>query len=350
MYALGKEKPSWDTVKLRAQMYAIMSVLRNQNKDKMNELEQKLGIMLPTNEKFQPKAPAVKAARPDGRQRAMTKRQCASCGQMARSNCQYKCCKSCCIQLKNPCTIHVLVEEREFVGKAYGASTNSNTAEPLSAFTLIPDAQNQPRLRDLKESIDAFHEETTEVTKWRTELMHASDKANEECAIAALERYQSNAKLLAEVVSTESLEGILLGPSKKRACLEGEDPWDEKVLQERLKGLNDETSSSCPSAAADEAKKDAAADANPNVPSKAAMPFSQVLKRIGASKNVHEINHYLKTGHINTDGLDIKAYGEWLNTPVASKFDILASNEVPQPPKQRAIDLGDIRAKRGETS
>ena len=75
------------------------------------------------------------------------------------------------------------------MGKAYGASTNSNTAEPLSAFTLIPDAQNQPRLRDLKESIDAFHEETTEVTKWRTELMHASDKANEECAIAALERY-----------------------------------------------------------------------------------------------------------------------------------------------------------------
>ncbi len=47
LYALGRDKPSWNTVTLRAQVNAVVHVLHTQDLQEMLSVESKLGITLP---------------------------------------------------------------------------------------------------------------------------------------------------------------------------------------------------------------------------------------------------------------------------------------------------------------
>merc|ERR1712078_727701 len=112
-----------------------------------------------------------------------------------------KCCKRCCVQLKNPCTVHVLPASKIFDRKGYGDGKVCQVV-PDGAFSRTPEvlANAQPRLHDLRENLDAFQAENKEVLAWRKGVMKRTLKAEEEFVVEALDRYQRNGGLMAEVM------------------------------------------------------------------------------------------------------------------------------------------------------
>ena len=110
LFTVGKERPSWDTQLLKTQVYSIVSSMQRGDEDQLQLLEEKFGLQIPAKgEDFDPKV--LRAIRERSTNAAPTKRKytgrekklCDYCGQGVRSSCFYRCCKNCCMQMKNPC-------------------------------------------------------------------------------------------------------------------------------------------------------------------------------------------------------------------------------------------------------
>jgi hypothetical protein len=218
MYTLRQEKIPWDTDKLKNIVKAIVHSLVTRSGQKVERLENALRIHIPRpGEVFQPPSVPSEKVKPRSytgskkMKKGNEKRQCTSCGDMARSVCFYKCCKRCCVQLKNPCTVHVLPASKISDRKGYGDGKVCQVV-PGGAFSRTPEvlANAQPRLHDLKENLVAFQEENKEVLEWRKGVMKKTIKAEEEFVAEALDRYERNGALMAKVMAKEDLSKLVI--------------------------------------------------------------------------------------------------------------------------------------------
>lgn len=70
-------------------------------------------------------------------QRGLNKPKCIQCGNVARSRCPYRSCKSCCSKAQNPCHIHVLKSNSAFPEKSPTSSTPSSDQKSTQASSQV---------------------------------------------------------------------------------------------------------------------------------------------------------------------------------------------------------------------
>ena len=338
LFSLGDDKPSWDTQKIKGVLIAIVRSLTTNNLRDMLSLETNLGIKLPkAGYQFQPRSvpqnqikirdTQAEKKRSQSYKKRDLKRQCVSCGEFARSVCFYKCCKKCCAQLKNPCTVHVLTNTKVFGKKGYGDALTCPPVLP-SAFVSTPEVAGkaQPRLRDLKENLDAFYEENREVLQWRKEVTRRTERAEEEFAAEALDRYERNASLLAQVMKVENLEKVMLESVDQAE--EGLNARKKEALQ---KELNEEAGPAGPSSTKSPLEMYNSRPTHLNL----------ILKDISQSKTMDDIQRCVKNieSLADTDLETIKKFTEWLDKKETSKFNIISKAEAPKPDLTNFIDI-----------
>ncbi|QDZ17786.1 hypothetical protein HOP50_01g02940 [Chloropicon primus] len=342
IYALGQDKPAWNTVQLKEQIKGIVHALQSGSISDMKHLENQLGITLPKgNAEFQfrsvPHAKQkprqytkdpTKYKKPDkGNKPPGKDRFCASCGQRARSNCFYRCCKQCCVQLKNPCTVHVLTGDKVVARKGYGSGAAQYQSE-YNAFPIVPeDVKAMPGLRDLRENLDAYHEESKEVLEWRRNAMKMCYKADEEAAVDALGRYERNANLLAQVMKVERMEDLL--EEKKRSAKRLRSSGEEIIKndEERAEFKDWETQTNH-------------LEMYNNVPT----PLDVILKKLAEAKTVEELRQSVQqVGVLKDVPLEkIQEFSKWFEAPSAASFKVLKKVDAPRPVLKNVVELKPV--------
>ena len=358
MYSLGRQKPAWGIPALRNQVAAIIDALKNRNARDMSHLEAKFGITipkpgLPFNAKSVPVEEQIvktkhkeksKEAQARGRLSIMKqkeKRACKTCGQMARNYCFYKCCKQCCVQLKNPCTVHVLTgrdAERSFQHRkkgGYGELRPAFAAASPHAFPLTSEVAGmvKPQLRDLKENLDAYVEESKEVLKWRTKVMAQTTRAEEEAAIEALDRYERNCKLLERVMQCESLDRIV-AESKETV---------DKVQSLRSGVVNGKLN------IMDSASNEDAARSRNTIPMEtyggAPTTLKEILRKFTVAKSRQDLQkHIAEVGGLKGTSLEtIEHLAAWFGGSSTGssdvRFEILEKSSAPKPDLKNVVDM-----------
>lgn len=147
-------------------------------------------------------------------QRGLNKPKCIQCGNVARSRCPYRSCKSCCSKAQNPCHIHVLKASTAFPEKTPTLSTpDQKSSEASSAGT------GMPSLRQLSTAFAQFNnlqmpfrpkkhltrKDAISINEWRFSKLKEYKDRNIEVENEAFDRYMQNVSLLEELFSTESV-------------------------------------------------------------------------------------------------------------------------------------------------
>ena len=288
------------------------------------------------------------------------KKTCTSCGQGYKSKCFYQCCKACCVELKNPCSVHVLTgEDKKSLAifakrKGYGVCP---VIQPEPSPTSFPPATDvalekvrillyplcpfeyfvfsltaqlkglKPKFYNAKENLNAFHSERRDVLNWRRSVMNQTIQAEEEAAMDALDRYERNARLLSTIMKVESMEELVAKRNVK-----GKDVNDlSKGLNERAENLL--------------AKVDAMIDSSKScvleTRSKTQLPLRKLLRQIDQFKTREEVCKSIEEiGGLRGTSLEtIEKLGEWFGGRLESRFEILDKAKAPKPD----FDLGYVR-------
>ena len=332
MYSIGKDKPVWDSKQLKDQIKLVVQVMKLKNPKDINSVESRLGISLPKDASYRFRGASTLSA-PRGRPKLSqdgkgNKRVCAMCGQNARSSCFYSCCKNCCVQLKNPCTIHVLVGDSSKViasRKGYGGEVPGYHAD-YSAFPAVPEVPSKamPKLRDLRENLDAHQEESKEILEWRQQVSRMGDKAKEEGAMEAMDRYERNANLLTSVMKVESLEKLLV---EQKEQAEAVPKIRKKALDHDFdaQGGQSKLSSLSPLEMFD------------NVPT----PLCEILAKVSQAQTMEELAQRVqRIGGFKDISLEaIRNFAKWLGEPAKPQFRVLTKATAPRPDLRNVVDL-----------
>lgn len=155
--------------------------------------------------------------------RGLNKPKCQICGNVARSRCPFKSCKSCCSRDQNPCPIHVLKANATIPDKTTTSSTSmfdhqANEASPSGSSHRVVS------LRQLSNNFAQFNnvqiplrsrkpltrKDAAVINEWRFSKLKEFKDRNIEVENEAFDRYMQNISLLEEVFSVKSiLEGSI---------------------------------------------------------------------------------------------------------------------------------------------
>ncbi|XVF41126.1 hypothetical protein PTKIN_Ptkin01aG0255700 [Pterospermum kingtungense] len=146
-------------------------------------------------------------------QRGLNKPKCIQCGNVARSRCPYRSCKSCCSKAENPCHIHVL-KSNSVPEKTPTSSTPSSDQKSTQASSqVIP--LRVPSFRQLSNAFAQFdnlqvctkkhltRKDAVALNEWRFSKLKEFKDRNIEIENDAFDRYMQNISLLEEVFSTK---------------------------------------------------------------------------------------------------------------------------------------------------
>ncbi|XWS74534.1 hypothetical protein CRYUN_Cryun01aG0006100 [Craigia yunnanensis] len=204
---------------------------------------------------------------PTKTQRGLNKPKCIQCGNVARSRCPYRSCKSCCSKAQNPCHIHVLKSNSAFPEKTPTSSTPSSDQKSTQAssqacgchvgqmgrlemyfqfdvLSFLPSPKLFPeflisigRVPSFKQLSNAFaqfdnlqvrskkhltRKDAVALNEWRFSKLKEFKDRNIEIENDAFDRYMQNISLLEEVFSTKPMregsngdEGSKSSPTSK---------------------------------------------------------------------------------------------------------------------------------------
>ncbi|GMI80322.1 hypothetical protein like AT1G32730 [Hibiscus trionum] len=151
-------------------------------------------------------------------QRGLNKPKCIHCGNVARSRCPYRSCKSCCSKAQNPCHIHVLKSNSAFSEKPPTSSTPSSEQKSTQASSQVTPLR-APSFRQLSNAFAQFdnlqvrtkkhltRKDAIDLNEWRFSKLKEFKDANIEIENDAFDRYMQNISLLEEVFSIKSMDG-----------------------------------------------------------------------------------------------------------------------------------------------
>ncbi|XVF24433.1 hypothetical protein REPUB_Repub13aG0127500 [Reevesia pubescens] len=149
-------------------------------------------------------------------QRGLNKPKCIQCGNVARSRCPYRSCKSCCSKAQNPCHIHVLKSNSAFPEKTPTSSTPSSDQKSTQASSQVTPLR-VPSFRQLSNAFAQFdhlqvrskkpltRKDAVALNEWRFSKLKEFKDRNIEIENDAFDRYMQNISLLEEVFSTKSM-------------------------------------------------------------------------------------------------------------------------------------------------
>lgn len=150
--------------------------------------------------------------------RGLNKPKCHVCGNVARSRCPFKSCKSCCAREQNPCPIHVLKANATFPDKTTTSSSplfdqQSTEASPsgplLRAASLRQLSNNFAQFNNvqipLRSRKPLTRKDAAAINEWRFSKLKEYKDRNIEVENEAFDRYMQNISLLEEIFSVKSL-------------------------------------------------------------------------------------------------------------------------------------------------
>ncbi|KAK9984849.1 hypothetical protein SO802_034374 [Lithocarpus litseifolius] len=150
--------------------------------------------------------------------RGLNKPKCQICGNVARSRCPFKSCKSCCSRDQNPCPIHVLKANATIPDKAPNSST-SMFDHPGTEASPSGSAHRVASFRQLSNTFSQFNnvqipirsrkpltrKDAAVINEWRFSKIKEFKDKNFEVENEAFDRYMQNISLLEEVFSMKSI-------------------------------------------------------------------------------------------------------------------------------------------------
>ncbi|XVF82154.1 hypothetical protein PTKIN_Ptkin16aG0022000 [Pterospermum kingtungense] len=162
-----------------------------------------------------PHPPFQRMDTPPKTQRGLNKPKCIQCGNVARSRCPYRSCKSCCSKAQNPCHIHVLKTNSAFPEKSPTSGTpssdqKSTQASPQTTPLRVPSFK---QLSNAFAQFDNLHvrakkhltrKDAVALNEWRFSKLKEFKDRNIEIENDGFDRYMRNISLLEEVFSTKS--------------------------------------------------------------------------------------------------------------------------------------------------
>ncbi|KAH1046126.1 hypothetical protein J1N35_036910 [Gossypium stocksii] len=149
-------------------------------------------------------------------QRGLNKPKCIQCGNVARSRCPYRSCKSCCSKAQNPCHIHVLKSNSAFPEKSTTSSTPSSDQKSTQAASQVTPLR-VPSFKQLSNAFAQFdnlqvrskkhltRKDAIALNDWRFSKLKEFKDRNIEIENDAFDRYIQNISLLEEVFSIKSI-------------------------------------------------------------------------------------------------------------------------------------------------
>ncbi|XP_039024578.1 uncharacterized protein LOC120157543 [Hibiscus syriacus] len=164
-----------------------------------------------------PPPPFQRMDTPPKTQRGLNKPKCIQCGNVARSRCPFRSCKSCCSKAQNPCHIHVLKSNSAFPEKTQTSSTPSPDQKSTQASSQVTSLR-VPSYRQLSNAFAQFdnlqvrtkkhvtRKDAIALNEWRFSKLKEFKDRNIEIENNAFDRYMQNISLLEEVFSTEGSE------------------------------------------------------------------------------------------------------------------------------------------------
>ncbi|KAH1064412.1 hypothetical protein J1N35_029399 [Gossypium stocksii] len=164
-----------------------------------------------------PPPPFQRMDTPPKTQRGLNKPKCIQCGNVARSRCPYRSCKSCCSKAQNPCHIHVLKSNSAFPEKTPSSSTPSSDQKSTQASSQATPLR-VPSFRQLSNAFAQFdnlqvrtkkhltRKDAVALNEWRFSKLKEFKDRNIEIENDAFDRYMQNISLLEEVFSTKPMQ------------------------------------------------------------------------------------------------------------------------------------------------
>ncbi|KAK5832799.1 uncharacterized protein LOC108450447 [Gossypium arboreum] len=164
-----------------------------------------------------PPPPFQRMDTPPKTQRGLNKPKCIQCGNVARSRCPYRSCKSCCSKAQNPCHIHVLKSNSAFPEKTPSSSTPSSDQKSTQASSQATPLR-VPSFRQLSNAFAQFdnlqvrtkkhltRKDAVALNEWRFSKLKEFKDRNIEIENDAFDRYMQNVSLLEEVFSTKPMQ------------------------------------------------------------------------------------------------------------------------------------------------
>ncbi|XP_012447182.1 uncharacterized protein LOC105770502 [Gossypium raimondii] len=164
-----------------------------------------------------PPPPFQRMDTPPKTQRGLNKPKCIQCGNVARSRCPYRSCKSCCSKAQNPCHIHVLKSNSAFPEKTPSSSTPSSDQKSTQASSQATPLRI-PSFRQLSNAFAQFdnlqvrtkkhltRKDAVALNEWRFSKLKEFKDRNIEIENDAFDRYMQNISLLEEVFSTKPVQ------------------------------------------------------------------------------------------------------------------------------------------------
>ncbi|KAB2031334.1 hypothetical protein ES319_D05G297700v1 [Gossypium barbadense] len=164
-----------------------------------------------------PPPPFQRMDTPPKTQRGLNKPKCIQCGNVARSRCPYRSCKSCCSKAQNPCHIHVLKSNSAFPEKTPSSSTPSSDQKSTQASSQATPLR-VPSYRQLSNAFAQFdnlqvrtkkhltRKDAVALNEWRFSKLKEFKDRNIEIENDAFDRYMQNISLLEEVFSTKPVQ------------------------------------------------------------------------------------------------------------------------------------------------
>ncbi|KAK8661953.1 hypothetical protein V6N13_091541 [Hibiscus sabdariffa] len=140
-------------------------------------------------------------------QRGLNKPKCIHCGNVARSRCPYRSCKSCCSKAQNPCHIHVLKSNSAFSEKSPTSSTPSSEQKSTQVSSQVMPLR-APSFRQLSNAFAQFDnlQDAIALNEWRLSKLKEFKDGNIEIENDAFDRYMQNISLLEEVFNIKSMD------------------------------------------------------------------------------------------------------------------------------------------------
>lgn len=178
--------------------------------------------------------------------RGLNKPKCIKCGNVARSRCPYKSCKSCCSKAQNPCPIHVLKPNATFPDKP---TTSSSPLFDQASADASPSGASlkHTSLRHLSNSFAQFNgvslrarrplsrKDAQAINVWRFSKLKEYNDQNMEAENEAFDRYMQNVNLLEEAfLPNPSLE--VLAPDEL-PLPESSATFNEDGVQKMIVGI-----------------------------------------------------------------------------------------------------------------
>lgn len=151
--------------------------------------------------------------------RGLNKPKCQICGNVARSRCPFKSCKSCCSRDQNPCPIHVLKATATVPDKSGPSSSTPMFDQHGSEASPSGSSLRVASLRQLSNNFAQFNnvqiplrsrkpltkKDAAAINEWRFSKLKEYKERSIEVENEAFDRYMQNISLLEEVFPVKSI-------------------------------------------------------------------------------------------------------------------------------------------------